>query len=171
MPTVKPTVQKLASALQLVEYENLKKSDSGFSEKYLMITDKSGERIHLKKNRVQRKLQEVINHQRKLGIPPRVIVLKSRQMGISTDTEGRMTKDTTTKPNRNGLVIAHRSDSTAALFAKTKYFVDNLPERFKPLQQASNASEVIFDKPTNYIGPRKGLHGKIKIHLFLHLEI
>ena len=50
--------------------------------------------------------------------------------------------ETATKSNRNGLVAAHRDDSTAAIFAKTKYYYDNLDASVKPLQQASNAKDA-----------------------------
>ena len=134
-----------------------------FSKEYLWITDKKGDRIKLVQNNAQNELERTINDLRAAGKPPRIIILKGRQLGISTDTEGRMTHDTTTKKNRNGLVVAHRSDSTSALFSKTKYFYDNLDEDVKPLKQASNATELIFNEPTNYTGTDKGINSKIKI--------
>lgn len=134
-----------------------------FSKEYLWITNKQGEKVKLNQNKVQRDLEAVIQGQRAKGIPPRIIVLKSRQMGISTDTEGRMVYETAEKENRNGLVVAHRSDSTQALFAKTKYFYDNLDESVKPLQQASNATELIFNEPSHYKGNKNGINSKIKV--------
>lgn len=134
-----------------------------FSEEYLWITDKKANKIKLKQNFVQKKLEKLMQDLVDQNKPPRIIILKSRQMGMSTDTEGRMVYSTVTKENRNGLVVAHRSDSTAALFAKTKYFVDNLEEDIKPLTKASNATELIFSEPTHYNGNKKGLNGKIKV--------
>lgn len=152
--------------LRLLEEEhhiNVLKSYHSYSPEHLWITNKEGDRVKLKQNHVQRKLEKAMQDLRDEGKPPRVIVLKSRQMGISTDAEGRMTYDTTTKDNRNGLVVAHRSDSTQALFAKTKYFYNNLDEKVKPLQQASNGTELIFNEPTHYKGDRKGINSKVKV--------
>ena len=106
-------------------------------------------KVKLHQNNVQKKLDGTIEKLRAEEKPIRIIILKSRQMGISTDIEGRMIYETTQKKNRNGLVVAHRDDSTAAIFAKTKYYYDNLESDIKPLQQASNAKELIFDRPTH----------------------
>lgn len=134
-----------------------------FSAEHLWITDKEGNKVKLEQNHVQKKLEKVMQDLRDKGKPPRVIILKSRQMGLSTDTEGRMVYNTSTKENRNGLVVAHRSDSTQALFAKTKYFYNNLNDDVKPLQQASNGTELIFNEPTHYKGNRKGINSKVKV--------
>ena len=151
--------------LKLLEWENterIKADYRSYSEEYLWITNKQGERVKLIQNAAQIQLDNVIKKLRSEGKPPRVIILKARQEGISTDTEGRMIYDTTTKENRNGLVVAHRSDSTSALFAKTKYFTDNLTEDVQPLTKASNATELIFSEPTHYKGNKSGLNGKNK---------
>ena len=134
-----------------------------FSQKYIKITDKKGKQVPLIQNHVQKEIHNKIEELQAKGKPPRLIVLKSRQMGVSTDTQGRMIKETTTKENRNGFIVSHESASTSAIFQKTKYMYDNLPDDLKPLQKASNATELIFDRPTNYNGPEKGLHSKIEI--------
>ena len=158
-----------AEELELIELMELELKEKAvkdyhtFSSEYLWITDKKGQKVKLIQNAAQVRLESVMQEMREQGKPPRVIILKARQEGISTDTEGRMTFDTTTKENKNGLVVAHRSDSTSALFSKTKYFTDNLDESVKPLMKASNATELLFDKPTHYSGDKKGLNGKIKV--------
>lgn len=154
---------KLAKAIQIVSEKKDKQDYHRYSKNHLWITNKKGDRVKLEQNNAQVKLERCMQEMRDEGKPPRVIVLKSRQMGISTDTEGRMVFDTTTKENRNGLVVAHRADSTSALFAKTKYFVDNLSDRLKPLMKASNATELIYSEPTHYSGTKSGLNGKVKV--------
>lgn len=149
--------------MKILEREEARNDYHKFSKKYLWITNKKGDKVKLKQNNAQKILEETIKKLRQEGKPPRVIVLKSRQMGISTDTEGRMVFNTTQKDNRNGLVVAHRSDSTQALFAKTKYFFTNLEEEVKPLQKAANGTELIFDEPTHYKGKEKGINSKVKI--------
>lgn len=153
----------IAKALKVKEKEYTLSDYKRYSSRYLWITDKKGDKIKLTQNNVQRKLDAVLDECKANDKPARVIVLKSRQMGISTDIEGRMIYETTNKKNRNGLVIAHRDDSTAALFAKTKYYYDNLESDVRPLNQASNAKELIFDRPTHYYGDREGMHSKIKV--------
>lgn len=155
--------KELAQALEVMKRKNSLKDYHKFSAQYLWITDKKGNQIKLTQNNVQKQLEIKIKECREQGKPPRIIILKSRQMGISTDTEGRMVYNTATKGNRNGLVVAHRDDSTAALFSKSKYFHDHLDESVKPLKQASNAKELIFNEPTHYKGDKKGINSKIKV--------
>lgn len=157
---------KLIDNLRLLDEIEKRKAKNDYhlySKKYLWITNKKGRRVKLKQNAVQRQLEKRIEAIRADGLPVRLIVLKSRQMGISTDTEGRMMFETATKENRNGLVVAHRTDSTQALFAKTKYFHDHLDIGVKPLQKNSNATELIFNRPSHYAGKQEGLNSKIKI--------
>lgn len=145
--------------------ENDRKDYHRFSAKYLWITDKKGNKIKLEQNHVQRILEAKIKELRSLGIPPRIVMLKSRQMGMSTDTEGRMVFNTSTKANRSGLVVAHERKSVASLFAKTKYFYDNLPDDLRPLMKASNSTELIFDQPTNYKGNEEGINSKVVVQI------
>jgi hypothetical protein len=149
--------------MQWAEKQEALKSYSAFSESYIKITDKKGRTVQLQQNYVQRQINEKIIELQNKGMPPKIIVLKSRQMGVSTDTQGRMIYETTTKENRNGFIVSHDDDSTKAIFQKAKYMYDNLPEDLKPLQKASNASELIFDTPTHYSGDKKGLHSKVEI--------
>lgn len=160
--TAKEEIQ-LIKLLEAEQAEKAKKDFKKFSREYLWITDKQGDKIKLIQNNVQNKVHAKIQDMIDRGKPPRLIILKSRQMGISTDVAGYMTYKTTTQSNRNGLIVAHRDDSTSVLFNKGKYFYDNLEEVVKPLQQASNAKELIFSRPTHYKGKREGLNSKIRV--------
>jgi hypothetical protein len=146
-----------------IEIQKAKRDYSIFADRYIKITDKKGKQVPLSQNYVQRTIHNKIAELQAQGIPPRIVVLKSRQMGVSTDTQGRMIYETTTKENRNGFIVSHESASTSAIFQKAKYMYDNLPDDIKPLQKASNATELIFDRPTHYSGAEKGLHSKIEI--------
>ena len=155
--------RELLKLLELKDKREALKDYSKFSSKYIKITNKSGEKVPLNQNYVQRQIENKIKELQSQGIPPRLIVLKSRQMGVSTDTQGRMTKETTTKGNKNGFIVSHEEGSTKAIFQKAKYMFDNLPDDIKPLQKASNATELIFDEPNHYKGKEEGLHSKIEI--------
>jgi hypothetical protein len=160
---------KLEAARQLQkireeeEREKAKNNFSLYASRYIYITDKKGNRVNLKENYVQQQIGNKIEELQSQGIPPRLIILKSRQMGASTGIQGRMIFETCTKENRNGFVVSHEDPSTSAIFQKAKYMYDNLPDEIRPLQKASNAQELIFDSPLHYNGDKKGLHSKIEI--------
>ena len=105
---------------------------SQYSESFLKIRTKNGRIIPFKPNEPQKRLLSVIEGERKAGRPVRIIILKARQMGFSTLTEGVLFHSTITSENTTSLVIAHKEEAAAGLFAMNKLFYDELPERIRP---------------------------------------
>lgn len=81
-----------------------------------------------------------------MGIAPRLIILKSRQVGVSTVVEAFQFHDCHLNPHRNALVIAHNQKSTKALFRMCKRFADNLPESLKQKRKIDNVNELHFSE-------------------------
>jgi hypothetical protein len=73
------------------------------------------------------------------GEPVRIIVLKARQLGISTVSEGILFNWMFMHPGSQGLVIAHENDASQSLFEKSQIFWDNWP--FKPLYDIKYATQ------------------------------
>jgi hypothetical protein len=136
-----------------------------YASHYIYIIDKNGNRVRFKHNGIQKKINQTVERLRAQGKPVRIIMLKARQHGASTNEQGRMLKNTSTKKNRKGLIVAHDVDATTTIFNKSKYMYDNLPTHVKPLQKASNAKELIFDRPTGYKGKGEGLNSSISIQV------
>ena len=128
-----------------------------YIEEYVKIRDKKSKIIPLKLNEPQLKYYNVIKELKKQRKPVRIIILKARQMGFSTETEAIFFKETVTKPNVNTAIVAHKEDSTTNLFNMSKLMYDQLPEAIKPDKKASNAKELVFDKENG-----TGLKSKIK---------
>lgn len=116
-----------------------------FIEKYIKIKTKSGEIVPLKFNQGQNKLYDVIKEQANKGKPIRVIVLKARQIGFSTATEGLNYTNTTTRFNVNSGIITHNNEATKNLYNIVKLMYDMMPEQFRPQTRYSNAKELVFD--------------------------
>lgn len=128
-----------------------------YIENYIKIRDKKGNVVPLKLNEPQLKYYNVI---RKLYIerkPIRIIILKARQMGFSTETEGIIFKNVVTHHNYNAGIVAHKEDSTTNLFNMSKRMLEYLPEDIKPEQKKSNAKELVFNNSEG-----TGLDSKIK---------
>lgn len=128
-----------------------------YIEEYVKIRDKKSKIIPLRLNEPQLKYYNVIKELKKQRKPVRIIILKARQMGFSTETEAIFFKETVTKPNVNTAIVAHKEDSTTNLFNMSKLMYDQLPEAIKPDKKASNAKELVFDKENG-----TGLKSKIK---------
>jgi len=119
-----------------------------YIEHCLKIRTKSGAVIPFRLNPAQEKLYEVARRQQEAGKPVRIIILKARQLGFSTLTEGLIFHTCATRRNINALIVAHRDDATANLFRMSKLFYDELPEPIKPMVRSSNAQELVFENPT-----------------------
>ena len=128
-----------------------------YIESYIKIRNKQSKIIPFIINEPQQKLYDVIKDFKSKKKPVRILVLKSRQMGFSTETEAIIFKETTTKPNINSGIIAHKDDSTTNLFNMTKLMYNELPDAIKPSKKKSNAKELVFDNSEG-----TGLNSKIK---------
>jgi hypothetical protein len=154
--------------LQLAEAERKEQAIgdySIFAEEYIKITDKKGDQVPFTHNDIQKQINAKVKELKAAGKPVRIIILKARQHGASTNEQGRMLYNTSTKANRTGLIVAQDDDTCTTIFNKAKYMYDNLPPIVKPMQKASNAKELIFDKPTGFKGKRKGLNSKIRVQV------
>ena len=136
-----------------------------YIENCLKIKTKSGTVVPFRLNGAQRKLYAVAKKQQDAGKPVRLIILKARQLGFSTLTEGLIFHACATRKNTNALIVAHREDATANLFRMSKLFYDELPAPVKPMMRSSNAQELVFENPSKLRSEREarpGLRSRIR---------
>lgn len=74
---------------------------------------------------------EEIERQYNAGLPVRIIILKGRQLGVSTVSEGTLFNWTFIHPGTRSLVIAHETKAAQHLFDMTKLMWEEWP--FNPL--------------------------------------
>ena len=136
-----------------------------YIENCLKIKTKSGTVVPFRLNDAQRKLYAVAKRQQDAEKPVRLIILKARQLGFSTLTEGLIFHACATRKNVNALIVAHREDATANLFRMSKLFYDELPAPVKPMLRTSNAQELVFENPSKLRSEREarpGLRSRIR---------
>jgi hypothetical protein len=117
-----------------------------FAEQTLKIRPKAGGLIPFVGNEAQRQLHARLEDQKARTGMVRAIVLKARQMGISTYIACRLFKRTVQNPGLRTIIIAHEKPAAGNLFKIVKRFSDHLPDDMKPSIGTSNAQELIFDK-------------------------
>lgn len=127
-----------------------------FIEEFFKIRSKTGELINLKFNHAQERFYEMLKESYG-NRPSRFIVLKARQLGISTFTEAFITFMTMFNPNTSSVLLAHQADSASAIFNMTKLYINELPKNMQPRQKYSNAKEIVFDADEN------GLKSSIRV--------
>ncbi|MHB8172722.1 MAG: hypothetical protein ACYDG6_14530 [Thermincolia bacterium] len=149
--------------------EKLKRLKNDFphcAKNLLKIRTKKGTLELLILNAMQTKIDATIEYIKAQGKPVRLIVLKYRQGGCSTYTEGRIFHSTSFNKLTTSWIVAHEEDASTNLFNMSKLFYDELPTQFKPMRKASNAKEIVFENPTSDPEEKKtrpGLRSKIKI--------
>lgn len=135
-------------------------------ENFLKIRDKKSRLIPFKTNTAQIEFNRIIEEDRKAGKPLRYIILKARQLGMSTFTEGYIYHDTSTREYVNSLIIAHEEKATVNLFNMSKLFYEESPLAIRPMKKYSNGKELVFENPTGDDAEKlqnPGLRSKITI--------
>lgn len=105
----------------------------------LEIRDKQGNRLPLAPNRAQREFS------RRCG--RRNIVLKARQVGVTTWVAARFFLHTITRPGTVSVQVAHDLASAEELFRIVRRFLENLPERLRKgaLETSrANVRQIVF---------------------------
>jgi hypothetical protein len=117
-----------------------------FAAEMLKIRPKAGALAPFTFNEAQRELHRRLEEQKAKTGKVRAVVLKARQMGISTYIAARFYKRTINNPGLRTIIIAHEKPASSNLFKLVKRFHDHMPEDVKPSVGISNAQELIFDK-------------------------
>jgi len=112
----------------------------------LKIRTKDGDVVNLKLNEAQQRLMELVNAQYAQEGRVRVIILKARQMGLSTAVGGWLYAWVSQRKAQKAMVVTHHADSTKALFDMTKRYHDNCPPGLKPSTKYASRRELKFDK-------------------------
>ncbi len=106
---------------------------------WLRVRNRSGRLLPLKANAAQRRFEERRGRQN--------IVLKARQMGITTWVAGRFFLRTITKPGTLTLQVAHTREAAEAIFRVVQRMWEELPEMWREGQlkrSRSNAGQMVF---------------------------
>jgi len=125
--------------------QKLKDDFEHYSSRCLKLRSKSGKVLPFNMNRSQRFLHERLEEQRRRTGKVRALVLKGRQVGISTYIAGRFYWRTTHTKGFRTFILTHLDDATGNLFNIAKRYHDNCPDLVKPATQANNAKELSFN--------------------------
>lgn len=147
-------------------FYNLRNKPDWYIENFLQIRDKKAQIIPFKLNNAQKRVMRLIYDDKAKGKPLRYIVLKARQMGLSTLFEGLIFQDTANHENKNSLIIAHEEQASSNLFNMSKLYFEYLPDAIKPMKKYANGKVLSFENPTNEDAEKAknpGLRSKISI--------
>lgn len=117
-----------------------------YATKLLRIRTKTAEIVPFKLNRAQRLFLDAILEQWQRTGRVRVLVLKARQLGLSTMWGGFMYWWISQHRATKGIVVTHKGEATQALFDMTKRYHQLMEPTMRPATARSNAKELKFDK-------------------------
>jgi hypothetical protein len=117
-----------------------------YAKKCLFVRDKAGKVSPLVLNRSQLYLHSRLEEQLERTGMIRALVLKGRQQGVSTYTEGRYYWKVTHRKGVRAFILTHEDAATQNLFEMASRFHENCPTIVKPSTGTSNAKELTFGK-------------------------
>jgi hypothetical protein len=123
----------------------LKRDLEYFAAQLLKIRPKAGGLEPFLFNPAQRELHRRLEEQKAKTGKVRAIVLKARQMGISTYIAARYYRNTVSTPGLRTIIIGHEKPASRNLFQLVKRFHEHMPDDQRQSVGASNAEELIFD--------------------------
>jgi hypothetical protein len=117
-----------------------------FAETALKLRPKAGPLESFKFNAARKKLHALIEEQKAETGRVRVVILKARQLGISSYVAARLYHRTIGSPGVRTIILGHERRASSNLFQIVKRFHDNLSDELRPSVGTSNAEELIFDR-------------------------
>jgi hypothetical protein len=96
-------------------------------------------------NEAQKIVNEALEKQLKETGRVRAIILKARQMGLSTYTTGRVFWKSYFNAYNKSVVMAHDAATSDALFSMSRNTIYNMSDTFRPVLKKSNAKEIMFE--------------------------
>jgi len=115
-----------------------------YCRELVKVQQKDGKLKPLILNPAQLKLHEILERQRQTHGWVRAIILKARQMGISTYIGARFYNHATLWLGRNVFILTHEDKATQQLFGMVKRIHEHMDPTFRPETEAANANELKF---------------------------
>jgi len=117
-----------------------------FCRNNLYIKDKYAKIVKFEPNKPQKVLIDYVLWCIQQGVPIRVIILKARQMGLSTAVEALIYWWTSTHKNINSVIIGHEEKSSKNLYMMFRRYYDNSNPLFKPTVKYNTKTDLSFER-------------------------
>jgi hypothetical protein len=115
-----------------------------YAQKFLKIATKDGGLVPFKMNRAQQYVHNKLEDQLFEQGHIRAIILKGRQQGISTYTEGRFYWRTQLLRGKKAYILTHLAEATDNLFGMVERYHINMPDWLRPTTGADNTRQLKF---------------------------
>lgn len=119
-----------------------------YAKLFLKIEDTDRNLIPFNLNEAQLIVYDEIVKQEKENRPIRILILKGRQQGMSTLSQGWLSWKVLTEPRTRALTVGHKLSAVHDIFDKFKVMLDHLPDELKPsIDQWKTGRRCSFSEP------------------------
>lgn len=146
---------------QIKKILDIRKDFYRYCKNNLKIKDKHSRIIPFVPNTPQRVLIDYVLLCIKEKRPIKAIILKARQMGLSTAVEAIIYWWTSTNKNINSVIIGHEESSSKNLYMMFRRYYDNTNPVFKPSVRYNTRTDLSFERFDD-TGKQVGLGSSIK---------
>lgn len=169
--TLSPKVQRYAKTDRKFR-EDLRH----YCRKLVKIQDKHGKIVPFIWNEAQEQLHQKLERQLDARGLVRALVLKARQMGISTYIGARFYQRSSLWRGRRAYILTHEDKATHQLFSMTWRIHENMPADYRLATEVASANELAFeDTESGYrIGTARNVQGggrSLTLQLFHGSEV
>lgn len=116
-----------------------------YADNNLWIKDKDSQITKFVPNKAQKALIDRCIQLLIEGKPIRIIILKARQMGLSTAVEALVYWWTTTHKNITAMIVGHEDTSSKNLYNMFKRYYENCNPIFQPTRKYNTKNDLVFD--------------------------
>lgn len=124
--------------------QRLKDDFEHYASKCLRIRTKSGEIMPFVLNKVQKHVLYQLEEQKRKTGKVRALILKGRQMGLSTLIGARYYHQATHRFGCQTFILTHALDATQNLYKMAQRFHEHCPVPVRPQVSTSNSKELVF---------------------------
>lgn len=142
--------------------------DSGFPyicKNYYWITTKGGTDIPMRFKETQEMVWETVRYLRLRGRGVKVLIIKGRQLYISSFADSLLAYETQFNPNNRGLLVSYDETHAAKLFQMILHIYDQLPWWLRPMIGSRQYQEGIhlINKDPDLRRIEPGLNSRITV--------
>lgn len=128
--------------MDLVKLQRLKDDLVYFARNFLIIKTKNDGKMLFNLNDVQLDFHNKIQNRKKEGKPCKFVVVKARQLGLSTYIEARLFHRVLFEKAKNAFILGDKTDTANSIFDMAKRYYDELPECLQ-LKTLGNSSKIL----------------------------
>ena len=128
--------------MDIKKLQELKDNLEYFARNFLVIKTKNQGKQPFILNKIQRDFHSRIEKRKKSGKACKYVVVKARQLGLSTYIEARLFHKIMFQKSKNAFILGDKNETANSIFDMAKRYYDNLPEALQ-LKLVGNSAKVL----------------------------